>query len=877
MGSIITFYSYKGGTGRSMALANVGVLLSRSNRKILLIDWDLEAPGLHRYFDGLFQDESIELKPGLIDYFTQIQSNVDNTRRSYEETKRIIDNIHLDEFILETTIPHLSIMKAGAFDDIYPQKINTLKWETLFQNAEGLFSLFQELLKSKFDYILIDSRTGYTDSSGICTMILPEKVVLVFTPNSQSLNGVVELMKRASTYRLQSNDLRSLLFYPLPSRIENAEKELREKWRTGKNGYQPTFEEIFNKVYEIDKIDLNHYFNEVQIQHEPKFAYGEQIAVLNEKSKDRLSLSESYNKFLSRLIGPEDIWSSKATNTKKIYVSFEEDVITFANNLIIQLEVAGYVVKKQSDLEAGTTGLSFSNFSKAISESDIIMPLVSEKYLGSRFSKLEMSISLEQKRLYSKIILPIKMAPRMPEEIASEDFVEGRDRNIARVIRIVNQKLNRISINSNEATMIPHEWLQFAPTPRALAPGEAWHVFLSYRSINRPWALNLYDIFTELGFKVFLDQYVLKIGDVLVTRLNQALDSSQAGVLIWSSDAKDSAWVMEEYATLETKSKNNNRFFFVPVKVDSTQLPAFANNKIFVDFSNYPDGPNGGDLLRLLHGIVGQSLSPEAVQFASQQDEQAKLLIAQIKAAVKNKQPQRLLALFQEGALPLRSSPSLGCAIVEGLIKLKNNDEALQLADKIITQFPKSIRPKQLKGLALARRGKPGDLEHAQEVLGTLYLQNNLDPETMGIYARTWMDRYQQSNDLYDLRQSRDLYAEAFERSPDDYYTGINAAAKSIFIGTDEDVAKGMEYASRVEKLVGTTATPDDYWKTATVAEVLLIQKKYAEAAAMYASAIGFARGERGSIESSRLQVKRLLEKLQPSQQESKSVLRVFD
>ncbi len=424
--------------------------------------------------------------------------------------------------------------------------------------------------------------------------------------------------------------------------------------------------------------------------------------------------------------------------------------------------------------------------------------------------------------------------------------------------------------------MIPHEWLQFAPAPRTLAPGEVWHVFLSYRSINRPWALNLYDILTELGFKVFLDQYVLKAGDVLVTRLNEALKSSQAGVLIWSSDAKDSAWVMEEYATLERKAKNNS-FFFVPVKVDRTELPEFAENKIFVDFSNYPDGPNGGDLLRLLHGIVGQSLSPEAVQFASQQDEQAKLAIAQIKAAIKNKQPQRLLALFEEGTLPLRSSPSLGCAIVDGLIKLKNNDEALQVADKIITQFPKSIRPKQLKGLALARRGKPGDLEQAQEVLGTLYLQNNLDPETMGIYARTWMDRYQESNDLDDLRQSRDLYAEAFERSPDDYYTGINAAAKSIFIGTDEDVAKGIAYASRVEKLVGTTATPDDYWKTATVAEVLLIQKKYAEAAAMYTKAIGYARGERGSIESSHLQVKRLLEKLRPSQQEVESFLRVFE
>src|SRR4051794_13247188 len=44
-GLVYTFYSYKGGVGRSMALANVAVLLARSGKKVLVVDWDLEAPG----------------------------------------------------------------------------------------------------------------------------------------------------------------------------------------------------------------------------------------------------------------------------------------------------------------------------------------------------------------------------------------------------------------------------------------------------------------------------------------------------------------------------------------------------------------------------------------------------------------------------------------------------------------------------------------------------------------------------------------------------------------------------------------------------------------------------------------------------------------
>lgn len=49
-GKVLTFYSYKGGVGRSMALANVAVLLASKGHKILIVDWDLEAPGIEQYF-----------------------------------------------------------------------------------------------------------------------------------------------------------------------------------------------------------------------------------------------------------------------------------------------------------------------------------------------------------------------------------------------------------------------------------------------------------------------------------------------------------------------------------------------------------------------------------------------------------------------------------------------------------------------------------------------------------------------------------------------------------------------------------------------------------------------------------------------------------
>ena len=58
---IVTFYSYKGGTGRSIALANVAWILAMNGNRVLVIDWDLEAPGLHRYFHPFLDDPSVAM------------------------------------------------------------------------------------------------------------------------------------------------------------------------------------------------------------------------------------------------------------------------------------------------------------------------------------------------------------------------------------------------------------------------------------------------------------------------------------------------------------------------------------------------------------------------------------------------------------------------------------------------------------------------------------------------------------------------------------------------------------------------------------------------------------------------------------------------
>jgi len=329
-GSVVTFYSYKGGTGRTMALANTACLLAEREGgalgAVLVLDWDLEAPGLHRFFPPRLRtlDASLELglddQPGLIDLFIALADAlpaadpVDDVQ-AHAAAVAALDAVPLERFVMPTEVGGVSILRAGRNDDqLYSRRVNTFDWEGLFRRAPGIYRLLAERLAQAFRWVLIDSRTGVTDISGICTALMPEKLVVVFTPNQQSLTGVRELVLRATSYRLDSDDLRPLLVYPLPSRIEASLERLSRQWRYGHPdagifGYQPMFQQLLAESYGLDRCDLQGYFDAVYIQQTPDCAYGEVISV-REGGADRLSLASSYRVFVERLVSGLAPWES---------------------------------------------------------------------------------------------------------------------------------------------------------------------------------------------------------------------------------------------------------------------------------------------------------------------------------------------------------------------------------------------------------------------------------------------------------------------------------------------------------------------------------------------------------------------------------------
>src|SRR4051794_14495485 len=117
---IVTFYSYKGGVGRTMALANVACLLAnRHGWRVAAIDWDLEAPGLHFYFGH--RDASLSKGSGLIDLL--IDQSLDR-------------EVELDSYLtspskaVQKRIVHgeVQLITCGRLDASYMERVAEFNW-----------------------------------------------------------------------------------------------------------------------------------------------------------------------------------------------------------------------------------------------------------------------------------------------------------------------------------------------------------------------------------------------------------------------------------------------------------------------------------------------------------------------------------------------------------------------------------------------------------------------------------------------------------------------------------------------------------------------------------------------------------------------------
>lgn len=279
----ITFYSYKGGVGRSLALANIASRLSEFNKKVCLIDFDLEAPGLQYKFTF---NQSDQIKKGIVDYIYSYSNEGDLPKSIIEYT------LKLETFNENNPI---FLIPAGKSDSKnYWRKLSLINWhQLLYENENGLafFLDLKEKIKKEInaDFLLIDSRTGISEMSGVALSLMADEVVVVAANNTENLYGAKKIISSIS-------DPANSILGKLPkitfvlSRI-------------------PFTDKPFDKVKEqflINRIKKNFddlYTDDIVIVHSDRELEEDEKLKINSESDDGISpISKDYLKLFGKII-----------------------------------------------------------------------------------------------------------------------------------------------------------------------------------------------------------------------------------------------------------------------------------------------------------------------------------------------------------------------------------------------------------------------------------------------------------------------------------------------------------------------------------------------------------------------------------------------
>ncbi|HZU18754.1 MAG TPA: ParA family protein [Candidatus Dormibacteraeota bacterium] len=178
---VVTFYSLRGGVGRSTALAYTARTLARRGHSVLCVDMDLEAPGLSAIMGC---EEAVGPDRGVVELLLQLEQGGD---------VELIDHV-----VRLSESDELYLLPAGRPGADYARKLRLLDPESWYREQRNPLHRLIELadgLPFKPEAILIDARTGLATLSAPLLFDVSDLTVIAFFPHPQARLGTGELVR----------------------------------------------------------------------------------------------------------------------------------------------------------------------------------------------------------------------------------------------------------------------------------------------------------------------------------------------------------------------------------------------------------------------------------------------------------------------------------------------------------------------------------------------------------------------------------------------------------------------------------------------------------------------------------------------------------
>lgn len=219
---VVTFYTRnRGGVGRSTALGIVAGILASRNRRVVVVDFDLEAPGIFVMLQNDIQNSSKQVE-GVVDYL-------------YQRSLTPEENIpNIDDCIRQINLQGdgtLFLVSAGQYNENYIHQLADLDVSSFYKREKNAVEQLIKDIKTQLapDIILIDTSYGFTDVGAIALFDLADTAIICFSPTEQTLGGlrwVMQTVRKQREYQGKP-DIRFLIT-PIPA---VAIKQL-EMWRS---------------------------------------------------------------------------------------------------------------------------------------------------------------------------------------------------------------------------------------------------------------------------------------------------------------------------------------------------------------------------------------------------------------------------------------------------------------------------------------------------------------------------------------------------------------------------------------------------------------------------------------------------------------------
>jgi cellulose biosynthesis protein BcsQ len=193
---IIAFYSFKGGVGRTTVLSSFAILRARRGERVVVIDLDLDAPGV-----GLLLDPGEISQPascGVVDYLLEAP---------LLEHLELEDYYHVCAREPLTGAGEILVFPSGRLDSDYLTTLARVDLEPPHVGKRHPLLRLLEQVRDELrpDWILLDCRAGLSEASGFALSGLAHLTVLLGTTSDQSWDGLRLLLGRLGAERVRES------------------------------------------------------------------------------------------------------------------------------------------------------------------------------------------------------------------------------------------------------------------------------------------------------------------------------------------------------------------------------------------------------------------------------------------------------------------------------------------------------------------------------------------------------------------------------------------------------------------------------------------------------------------------------------------------